>query len=175
MSNLSSDLLAQARRLARNEPKKPKQASLRRSVSTAYYALFHFLIEEATKMMIGAANRRKALRELAGRSFGHGEMREACREFAKPPSSQPKRLFQPFAPRYHANAEVKTIANHFINLQELRHTADYDRTYDFTRLEALNSATQAEEAMQAWRLLKRADEELAMLFVVALMGWPFKG
>ncbi len=41
------DLLQQAKRLAHLEPKKPKQASLRRAVSTAYYSFFHFLITEA--------------------------------------------------------------------------------------------------------------------------------
>ena len=31
---------------------KPKQASLRRALSTAYYALFHLLVDEATKMFV---------------------------------------------------------------------------------------------------------------------------
>ena len=44
------DLLKQAIQLARNESRKPKQASLRRAVSTAYYALFHFLIYETCKL-----------------------------------------------------------------------------------------------------------------------------
>ena len=41
------DLLRQALQLVRKEPRNPKQASLRRAVSTAYYALFHLLISEA--------------------------------------------------------------------------------------------------------------------------------
>ena len=41
------DLLEQAKHLASRERTKPKQASLRRAVSTAYYALFHLLISEA--------------------------------------------------------------------------------------------------------------------------------
>jgi uncharacterized protein (UPF0332 family) len=40
------DLLEQALHLAKREKKKPRQASLRRAVSTAYYALFHLLIHE---------------------------------------------------------------------------------------------------------------------------------
>lgn len=35
------DLLEQAVHLARREPGRPRQASLRRAISTAYYALFH--------------------------------------------------------------------------------------------------------------------------------------
>ena len=45
---LAEDLLKQAFLLVHREPKNPRQASLRRSVSTAYYALFHLLIQETS-------------------------------------------------------------------------------------------------------------------------------
>jgi len=45
----AQDLLEQSSHLANREPRRPRQASLRRAVSTAYYALFHLLIQEATK------------------------------------------------------------------------------------------------------------------------------
>jgi hypothetical protein len=44
----SDHLPEQAKHLANREKKKPRQASLRRAVSTGYYALFHLLIHEAT-------------------------------------------------------------------------------------------------------------------------------
>ena len=44
MARIGRELVAQARMLARSEPRRPKQATLRRTVSTAYYGLFHFLI-----------------------------------------------------------------------------------------------------------------------------------
>jgi uncharacterized protein (UPF0332 family) len=44
---LAEDLLEQARHLAKREPKRPKQASLRRAVSAAYYSLFHLLVSSA--------------------------------------------------------------------------------------------------------------------------------
>ena len=50
--SLHSDLLKQARFLARKERKKPTQASLRRSVSASYCALFHLLVEQATRLML---------------------------------------------------------------------------------------------------------------------------
>lgn len=43
------DLLQQAYDLASKEPENPKQTSLRRAVSTAYYALFHLLIDEGCR------------------------------------------------------------------------------------------------------------------------------
>ena len=43
----ADDLLEQAYHLANREQEDPGQASLRRAVSTACYALFHLLIDEA--------------------------------------------------------------------------------------------------------------------------------
>jgi len=41
--SIHADLLAQAKQLARKEPQRPRQASLRRAVSAAYYALFQMI------------------------------------------------------------------------------------------------------------------------------------
>ena len=52
------DLLEQAYDLAQKEPANPKQASLRRAVSTAYYSLFHLLIDEAVSKWAVERHRR---------------------------------------------------------------------------------------------------------------------
>ena len=67
------DLLEQSRHLANRERKKPKQASLRRAVSTAYYALFHLLASEAAKNW-----KRPAERNTVARMFDHGPMGRGC-------------------------------------------------------------------------------------------------
>ena len=59
-----NDLLEQARHLANREPKRPKQASLRRAVSTAYYALFH-LAEHRNREELEQASGAFRLRENA--------------------------------------------------------------------------------------------------------------
>ncbi len=41
--SLHADLLDPAEQLAQLDPRRPKQANLRRAVSSAYYALFHLL------------------------------------------------------------------------------------------------------------------------------------
>jgi uncharacterized protein (UPF0332 family) len=38
--------------LARREPRRPKEASLRRSISAAYYALFHQLKKQDEKIAL---------------------------------------------------------------------------------------------------------------------------
>jgi hypothetical protein len=47
---LPEDLLEQAQHLVSGERTRPRQASLRRALSTAYYSLFHLLISEATQL-----------------------------------------------------------------------------------------------------------------------------
>jgi len=69
----SDDLLEQAQHLAQREPKRPRQASLRRAVSSAYYALFHLLISETTKNW-----KRPAERHTLARMFDHGPMGKVC-------------------------------------------------------------------------------------------------
>jgi hypothetical protein len=175
MARLSLDLLAQARVLARREPRRPKQASLRRSISASYYALFHFLGEESTKLTVGTAHNRTELRQFAGRALVHAKMKNVCDEFTK---ATPKSdLLKPFWPTLQvaASADIVTVAATFIDLQELRHAADYDLTRSFTRQDAETAADQAKDAIDAWIQLRAANEQLALLFALSLMLWPGLG
>ena len=78
---LHEDLLEQALHLATRERGRPRQVSLRRAISGAYYALFHLLVHEATRRLLrgGAVER---WRPLLARAFAHGEMRDASKAFA---------------------------------------------------------------------------------------------
>ena len=175
MPRLSTDLLEQARLLARREPLRPRQASLRRSLSTSYYSLFHFLIEETTLLIIGAGQGRADLRHFAGRAFVHAKMKTLCVEFTRPiPSSE---LLRPFWTPLGvvANTDVHTVADNFRQLQELRHNADYNLSLGFTRVSALDAADLADEARQAWVRLKRHQPALAEFFALALLLWPSLG
>src|ERR1700722_19345356 len=67
------DLLEQARHLANREPKRPKQASLRRAVSTAYYAIFHLLSIETAKNW-----KRAAESSTVARMLDHAPMAKVC-------------------------------------------------------------------------------------------------
>jgi len=73
----AEDLLEQAHHLVRRERTRPKQASLRRAVSTAYYALFHLLIREAARNW-KRADQRRAL----ARTFDHSRMKKASQRIA---------------------------------------------------------------------------------------------
>jgi uncharacterized protein (UPF0332 family) len=174
MARIGRDLIIQADELAKADPRRPKQATLRRSVSTAYYGLFHFLIEESALLLFGAAPADLPFRQLAARAFVHGKMRSVCLEFVKPNPQQVHVLLQPFwiplgiAP----NQQARLIAQTFIDLQDDRHSADYDVSLVFSRQDALNSVTRAEAAVAAWRQMKSATPEICRLYATTLILWP---
>src|ERR1700733_895342 len=73
------DLLNQAKSLANKESRRPKQASLRRAVSTAYYAIFHMIIDEASQIL--PTSLPQGLRLEIKRSFAHLQLKSACKAF----------------------------------------------------------------------------------------------
>jgi uncharacterized protein (UPF0332 family) len=140
MSRLSSDLLKQARDLAFHERRRPKDASVRRSISTAYYALFHFLLDEASRIVIGRTQKDKPLRDLLCRCFQHRSMKDACKRIYELSANSvvaSKSVYAPFAkPLATHSKDLQTIAKTFQDLQEHRHRADYDLRKPYTRIQA---------------------------------------
>ncbi len=128
--SLHRDLLEQAEKLARIDPRRPKQASLRRSVSASYYALFHLLTSEAS----GLYAIQSELAARINRTHNHGEMKKASSMIAS--GKLPKSL-QPPSSSYMTPPDLKFVANAFVRLQQVRHEADYDLTRMFRREETL--------------------------------------
>ena len=150
------DLLQQALQLAHKEPRNPKQASLRRAVSTAYYALFHLLISEAV-----ANWSRVSLRAALARAFDHGVMKAASNRI------QDTRQFTFIGEDPKVVAALRAVAKTFAQLQEKRHTADYDNTTFWTRTEALTQVKSAEQAFNTWKPIR--NEQIAQAFLVSLV------
>ena len=82
---LHDDLLAQARHLATRERRRPKQASLRRAVSAAYYALFHYLIDDVVRFFESgnAESLANAMLEVLGDAKLRARLVEAGRAYAQ--------------------------------------------------------------------------------------------
>ena len=161
------DLLIQALELARRDPGKPRQVNLRRAVSSAYYALFHALIDQACRLMIGARHSEAPFRHVLGRAFAHGTMKQACTAFAGGTlkASVAKGLPATFSvPR-----AIRILAQVFIDMQDQRHLADYDRTERFYRSDVLALIDQAETALDTFAALSLSIEK--KFFLVCLLAW----
>ena len=158
--SLANDLLEQARHLARRERRRPRQASLRRAISTAYYALFHLLIDEATRVLIS----RPETRSRFARAFEHADMKQASRAFANP-QAQLAALTGGIA----IPAAVQDVAAALVQLQEARHEADYNVERSFTRLESTNLVARAAQAFVAWRAVR--NDPVAKLYLASLLLW----
>lgn len=131
------DLLSLADRLAKASPKKPRQADLRRSISTAYYALFHALAKSGADLLVGttkAYRSEKAWQQMY-RAIDHGRARTA--------SEAARNLGFPQA--------LKDCADAFVELQKARHDADYDPLYRPARHDAQLAVVRARDAIAKLR------------------------
>lgn len=156
--SLTNDLLDQARHLATREPIRPKQSSLSRAVSTAYYALFHMLVDAACVRLLHRKSE-VSLRPLLSRSFNHGDMVNAAKTFK---SGQPIALVLD-ALNDSIPTEIKIVATAFVDLQEMRHQADYNTNRNWSRTEVQNLVDQAINAEQAWRRVRNHKAATALL------------
>ena len=163
---LHRDLLDQALHLASKEPRRPKQASLRRSVSASYYALYHLLVDSAVRRLLAGADR-DGLRNSLRRGFAHRTMKNAARQFAagglspKPAAALGGRSIQP---------QLSSLADTFVDLQEYRHLADYDLTAPFTRDEALGLQLEAELAFDDWNTVRCRLCDRSLIFGTLGLG-----
>jgi uncharacterized protein (UPF0332 family) len=141
---VTNDLIRTARLLAAASPKKPRQAELRRAVSTAYYALFGAMARDAADLLIGRGRRHspEAWRQVY-RSLAHGPAKDACK--------QTRTLKFPM--------EICACADAFVDLQDARHAADYDPDRRFTRAETTRIILSSEKAIQALRAAPKLDRE----------------
>ena len=154
---LTLDLIDQAKQLATYQGTKATQASLRRAVSTAYYALFHLLTQDAASRWPGAAETRTAIE----RGFRHSLMKSVSRGFQKPQWKDHHGAFRQIPP------ELRSVAGAFGDLQEKRPTADYDNHHAWSPSDVREIVSRAEEACQAWHLTR--EDPMAGNYLIAML------
>ncbi len=160
--SLHAELLAQSSYLLRREPRRPRQASLRRAISAAYYALFHLLVHEASRVFVKDSDTIGML----SRSYGHGDMLDVSKRFAK--GELPRKL-HPLLPTFNSPARkpivdrLKSIAQAFVDLQEARHEADYNLRVTYSRHEAERLVKLAEKAFSDWKSIR--NDDLARIYL----------
>ena len=160
MSDLG--LFEHAEMLVTIDPRRSRQANLRRAVSAAYYALFHTVTQSAAALYSDDPK----LAALIARRFDHGVIRDAAATFA---AGRVPAIAAPYLASRSVPFALQTVCQTVIELQEARHSADYDAAFSLTRLEAAQYVRAAREAVEAWSEI-RADE-FSRLFLGAIGDW----
>jgi uncharacterized protein (UPF0332 family) len=156
-------LLEQAARLAAG---RPRQAELRRAISTAYYRLFHFCLAAVADKFVGKTQRKTSRYALVYRGIAHRTLRELCVEARKQKAASRYTQFIPdggFSPGLHI------FATGAMELQDSRHSADYDPQSQFDRREAQAAIQTARSAIEQFRA---APEDHRKLFLTLLLSPP---
>jgi len=157
MAQLHYELLDQSEFLARLDPRRPKQANLRRSVSAAYYAVFHALAWEFARCF------RSGVRSGAVRVISHGIAKNAAREIVA--SGTLKILPGPAT----CPADLVTVADDFVRLQVARNDADYSLSASFDRKAALAYSQRARRAVGYIEQARETCPKELQAFLLALV------
>ena len=150
------DLLETARQiLCRGDGANPSQTDLRRSVSTAYYALFHH-ISLCCSDLLGRSEVKSLTRakNQIYRSINHRDVTAACNTAKKPGLDFPK--------------PVSDYAALFLSMYRSRCDADYDPTSEgnFNLPQVQNKIGEVEQAIQSF---DAADEDDRRAFAVLIV------
>lgn len=166
--SLPSDLLEQANHLLNRESRRPRQASLRRAISSAYYALFHLLIHDACRVIVSD----EETIGMIARSYDHGKMARISKLFSRgdlPTKLRPLRSTFSDPSRNSILDRLKSVAQSFVDLQDARHEADYNLRKRFTRREVKVLIGLAESAFSDWNQIRKDD--LARIYLACFLSF----
>lgn len=131
----------------------PLPDSLRRAISTAYYAMFHALASSNADCLVGTPHD-----PLTGHAWSR-IYRGLNHSAAKRNLLQDQGLFSP---------QVQQFAGAFAQLQDVRHSADYDPNRTFTLPETLDWIVRAESAIESF--MQTDADERKIVAIQSLIG-----
>ena len=115
---------------------RPKQAYLRSVQTTAYYAVFHFLVQTCADALVGKSRRNSDAWNEICRSVTHSSAKKACEALAGEESME----------------AIKGFTNQFPQLQDARIDGHYDTLERVSKIVAADNIRSAEIAIKTLRL-----------------------
>lgn len=103
-----------------------RQANRRRAISTAYYAVFHYLLTAVADEFAGRQQRRSALYALVYRSIDHNDLKSICEVVSR---NQISEKYKKYVPASGFGPNITEFATLVLELREKRHSADYDPSH----------------------------------------------
>jgi hypothetical protein len=159
-------LFEQANKLITIQAGPPRQVDVRRAISAAYYATFHAAITAAADQFIGVTNRDTSRYGLVYRSVTHAWLRDLCKEVQKSALSN---KFRPHAPSSGFGPNITSFAAAVVELQEKRHSADYDVMIRMNKSDAVLAISTAKAAL---RRFSNASKTRRLAFLSLLLFPP---
>ena len=130
---LHHDLLETAKYLlGKKEP--PTDSALRHAISTAYYSVFHLLIDAACSNWARPEHRDSLARAFEHRHMFNASRRQVSKYLKAAENSTENRL--------------SYVADRFVELQEMREAADYERNAEISPFRARLAVELAEKVFQ---------------------------
>lgn len=180
MATYDVELLdAASRLLVRRTGQRGKlpSARIRRSISTSYYALFHFVLDEVGARIVGTRNGVRKRRRILIRTVSHkaikttlekvrgGSVDSTLEEFLRTPGGPDGQVAPP--------AFVQNLARAFVDAQVKRHDADYDMNRVLSEVDARLLSARVKRVIAAWRAattVQDRDFKHALCVLILLKG-----
>lgn len=158
MAAYDEELLEAARRLLLRrvgQRGKLPSARVRRSISTTYYSLFHFLLDEVGLRVVGAGNDLRIRRRILARTVSHTGLKAALdkvrgatveasvADFLRPAGAGSGNVAVPVF--------VQNLAKAFADAQAKRHDADYDLNKSLSEVDARLLRARVKRVIAVWR------------------------
>jgi hypothetical protein len=143
-----------------------RQADLRRAIATAYYAVFHAVLIAAADQVAGRSRRSTPYYTLVYRSIDHRALNGVCMLVSRSPLPG---KYRDFLPRGGFGADIQSFSRLVTELQQERHSADYDPS---RRFEVSATATLIHLAHVSIRDWAAAPGDQREAFVMLLLFSP---
>ncbi|PZF66104.1 hypothetical protein DEI81_00210 [Curtobacterium sp. MCBD17_013] len=141
-----------------------RTTDLRRSISTAYYAVFHTVSEHVSARLLGNA-RWTPQHSAVSRWVTHTDLVALARAAADESGS--RTLTEALEP---VNTKLAVLAQDFVDLQNARHGADYDDYFAVSQAGARSYITTAKRAVRLAEDLFSNDDASYMRFLGLAVG-----
>jgi hypothetical protein len=161
-------LIQAARHLVEHNPTgRPRNALLRRAVSSAYYGLFHEISRQAAQQMLPTAP--TAAQYALARSFSHAQIALPCAWIAQRESREPSTKLKPVVGALR-NTAIVPVAEAFCDLRKARENADYNHLHSIPKATALAAIADAERAIVDLRPASPDRTAFLALIAVCALG-----
>jgi len=158
VASYDAELLTAARGLLQRrsgQRGKLPAARIRRSISTSYYALFHFIIEEVGVRVLGSRNALRARRRVLVRTLTHSGLKTTFNKLrgATVDATIAELLREPggAAGQVAVPLFVQNLAKAFLDTQAKREDADYNLNEPLSESDARLVSSRVRRAIVGWR------------------------